>query len=74
MLMTPVLTIGLLRGGGVALSGSAIGMMMTNSAMKVLRSAPAVAGGLKSTTKMQQRLVQKHLFEPSVRELLKKRK
>lgn len=74
LLMTPVLTIGLLRGGGVALSGSAIGMMMTNSAMKVLRSAPAVAGGLKSTTKNATKMGSKALFEPSVRELLKKEK
>ncbi len=74
LLMTPVLTIGLLRGGGVALSGSAIGMMMTNSAMKVLRSAPLVAGGLKSTTKSASKMGSKALFEPSVRELLKKEK
>lgn len=74
MLMTPVLTIGLLRGGGVALSGSAIGMMMTNSAMKVLRSAPFVAGGIKATTQTAGSLGKKALFEPSVRELLKKEK
>jgi hypothetical protein len=74
LLMTPVLTLGLLRGGGVALSGSAIGMMMTNSAMKVLRSAPMVASGLKATSKSAGKLGSKAFFEPSVRELLKKDK
>lgn len=70
MLMTPVLTIGLLRGGGVALSGSAIGMMMTNSAMKVLRSAPMIAGGVKATTQTAGNVGKKALFEPSIREQL----
>lgn len=74
LLMTPVLTIGLLRGAGVALSGSAIGMMMTNSAMKVLRSAPMVAGGIKATSQGAGKIGSKALFEPSVRELLKKEK
>lgn len=74
MLMTPVLTIGLLRGGGVALSGSAIGMMMTNSAMKVLRSAPMIAGGMKATTQTAGSLGKMALFEPSVRDQLLKEK
>ncbi len=74
ILMTPVLTIGILRGGGVALSGSAIGMMMTNSAMKVLRAAPLVASGVKSTSANATKMGSKALFEPSVRELLKKEK
>lgn len=74
LLMSPVLTIGILRGGGVALSGSAIGMMMTNSAMKVLRAAPFVASGVKATTKSAGKIGSKAIFEPSVRELLKKEK
>lgn len=72
MLMSPVLTLGVLRGGGVALSGSAIGVMMTNSALKVINAAPGVAGGIKATTTGAKKIGAKALFEPSVRELLKK--
>lgn len=72
MLMTPVLTIGLLRGGGVALSGSAIGAMMTNSAMKVFRAAPKVMNGLQSTTQKATKTGAKALFEPSINELMRK--
>lgn len=72
MLMTPILTIGLLRGGGVALSGSAIGAMMTNSAMKVLKAAPMVAGGLKTTAQTTTKAGSIALLEPSIKEMLRK--
>jgi hypothetical protein len=42
LLMSPVLTIGILRGGGVAMSGSAIGVMMTGAGMKVLKLGSTV--------------------------------
>jgi hypothetical protein len=70
MLMTPVLTVGLLRGGGVALSGSAIGAIMTNSAMKVFKAAPAIANGLQSTAQRATKAGSKALFEPSINELM----
>lgn len=72
MLMSPILTIGILRGGGVALSGSAIGAMMTNSAMKVLRAAPMVAGGIKTTAQGTAKAGSKAFLEPSIKEMLKK--
>jgi hypothetical protein len=37
--MSPILTLGILRGGGVALAGSAVGAMVTNAGMKVLKGA-----------------------------------
>ena len=54
LLMSPILTLGILRGGGVAMSGSAIGAMMTNSGMKVLSAIPIAtkqAQGVMRTTK-----------------------
>lgn len=53
-LMSPILTLGILRGGGVAMSGSAIGAMMTNSGMKVLSAIPIAtrqAQGVMRTTR-----------------------
>lgn len=72
ILMTPVLTIGILRGGGVAMSGSAIGALMTNSAMKFVTSIPGSMAGIKSTSKVASKIGEKSLFRPSVKELLKK--
>jgi len=72
MLMSPILTIGILRGGGVALSGSAIGAMMTNSTMKILKAAPSVAGGIKTTATKSTALGSKALFEPPIRDILKR--
>lgn len=43
LLMSPVLTLGILRGGGVAMSGSAVGVMMTNAGMKILKGVESVA-------------------------------
>jgi hypothetical protein len=43
ILMTPVFTLGLLKGAGVATSGTAAGMLMTSSGMKLLSALP-VAG------------------------------
>lgn len=40
LLMSPLLTLGILRGGGVAMSGSAIGVMMTSAGMKFITSLP----------------------------------
>lgn len=54
LLMSPILTLGILRGGGVAMSGSAIGAMMTNSGMKVLSAIPIAtrqAQGVMRTTR-----------------------
>ncbi len=72
MLMTPILTIGILRGGGVAMSGSAIGALMTNSAMKFVTSVPGAMSGIKATSKVAKDLGKKSLFRPSVKEMLKK--
>ena len=72
MLMTPILTIGILRGGGVAMSGSAIGALMTNSAMRFVTSIPGAMGGIKATSKVAKDLGKKTLFRPSVKEMLKK--
>lgn len=54
LLMSPILTLGILRGGGMAMSGSAIGAMMTNSGMKVLSAIPIAtrqAQGVMRTTR-----------------------
>jgi len=40
LLMSPILTLGILRGGGVAMSGSAIGVMMTGAGMKLITAIP----------------------------------
>ncbi|MEA9358451.1 hypothetical protein SHI21_19600 [Bacteriovorax sp. PP10] len=40
---TPIITFGLLKGGGVAMSGSAVGALMTNSATKFLNAVPGVS-------------------------------
>lgn len=72
MLMTPILTIGILRGGGVAMSGSAIGALMTNSAMKLVTSVPGAMNGIKTTSKVAKDLGKKSLFRPSVKDQLKK--
>jgi len=72
MLLTPILTIGILRGSGVAMSGSAIGALMTNSAMKFVTSVPGAMGGIKATSKVAKDLGKKSLFRPSVKEMLKK--
>lgn len=72
MLMTPILTIGILRGGGVALSGSAMGALMTNSAMKFLKAAPMIAGGVKATAVGTTKVGSKALLEPSIKEMLRK--
>lgn len=72
LLMSPVITIGLLRGGGVAMSGSAIGVLMSNAGMKVLNAAPALAGGIGAASKHASKVGKKALFEPSIKDLLKK--
>lgn len=72
MLMTPILTIGILRGGGVAMSGSAIGALMTNSAMKLVTSIPGAMNGIKTSSKVAKDLGKKSLFRPSVKDQLKK--
>ena len=72
LLMTPVLTMGILWGGGIALSGSAIGAIMTNSAMKVLSSAPAVAGGFKRTAQGAKKAGANAILEPSINEMIRK--
>lgn len=48
LLMSPILTLGLLRGGGVAMSGSAIGVMMTGAGMKLITSIPHASNLIKN--------------------------
>ncbi len=73
LLMSPVLTLGILRGGGVAMSGSAIGAIMSSTALKVVSSAtPVLKGGVSSMAKKGASLGSQRLFEPSVKKLLQK--
>ena len=53
LMMSPVLTLGILRGGGVALAGSAVGVMMTSGAMKILKGAESIAKSRGQASKMK---------------------
>ncbi len=53
LMMSPVLTLGILRGGGVALAGSAVGVMMTSGAMKILKGAESIAKSRGQASRMK---------------------
>lgn len=52
LMMSPVLTLGILRGGGVAMAGSAVGVMMTSGGMKILKGVEAVAKSRGAASRM----------------------
>ena len=65
---SPILTLGLLKGSGMAMAGTATVVLMTSAATKIATALPIAFNQMKTAG----RLGKNALFEPSIRELLKK--
>ncbi len=65
---TPVFTLGLLKGSGMAMAGTATTILMSSAATKVATAMPIAFNQLRTAG----RFGKKALFEPSIREMLKK--
>ncbi len=72
LLITPLITFGMIKGDGVHSFGSKMGSMVVSSGIKAMAFSPMLAGGIKNATYGLSRVGSKTLMEPSIKELLQK--
>lgn len=65
---SPIFTLGLLKGSGMAMAGTATVVLMTSAASKIATALPIAFNQMRTAG----RFGKNALFEPSIRELLKK--
>lgn len=65
---SPIFTLGLLKGSGMAMAGTATAVLMTSAATKIANALPIAFNQIKTAG----RLGKNTLLEPSIRELLQK--
>jgi hypothetical protein len=74
LLITPLITYGMIRGDGIHSFGSKMGAMVVSSGLKAMAFYPMIAGMLKKSTQGIGKAGSKAFLEPSINELLGKEK
>ena len=72
LLITPVITFGMIKGDGIHSFGAKMGSMVVSSGMKGMALYPMLAGGIKNTARGMSQVGSNTLMEPSIKELLQK--
>lgn len=72
LLISPLITYGMIRGEGIHSFGSKMGAMVVNSGIKALTFYPMMAKMMKSASSGLIQTGKKSLFEPSIKDLLNK--
>ena len=72
LLITPVITFGMIKGDGIHSFGAKMGAMVVSSGIKAITFSPMLAGGIKNTARGMSQVGSNTLMEPSIKELLQK--
>lgn len=72
LLISPLITFGMVKGEGIHSFGSKMGAMVVSSGLKAAALSPLLASRMKGVTQMIGSAGQKSFLEPSIKELLKK--
>lgn len=72
MLLSPLITYGMVNGEGIQSFGSKMGQMVTGAGMKALSLSPMLSSGIKNASQTMGQLGSKLFREPSIKDLLRK--
>ncbi len=72
LLITPLISYGLIKGDGIHSFGSKMGSMVVSSGLKAMAFSPMLAAGLKGASRGFGKAGSSTLLEPSIKELLQK--
>ena len=72
LLISPLITFGLVKGDGIHSFGSKMGSMVVSSGLKAMALSPVLAAGFKGATRGVGKVGANSLLEPSIKELLQK--
>ncbi len=72
LLISPLITFGLVKGDGIHSFGPKMGSMVVSSGLKAMALSPVLAAGFKGATRGVGKVGANSLLEPSIKELLQK--